>query len=304
MTDGDDSEDRETAAILNHLLKDAAQKNVPPESAVIARRRLNAALATLTDVEQEVLILRFGLADGFARTIEEVGKKFTVTNKTIKDVETRALRKMRHPDALKKILDESNDINRMLSEPIEVIDLVEAEKKLTPYLISHLKNTVKDLEKLNPAVFEHLVGEFFASWGFDEVRLVGTDSTTSADVFAMTKLRPDDTEIRYFVEVKRWKEKVGISVINGVIGAISGERDKYGWSIGMIVTSSCIVKTKRYSNLDYKGIHLKDKNNVIQWLEQYKPNKNGLWLPNPLRKMKGNYSNMRLQRDAAKAPRP
>ena len=60
-------------------------------------------LHTLTDREQEVLEQRFGLWDGYSRTLEEVGRQFQVTRERIRQIEAKALRKMRHPTRIRKL---------------------------------------------------------------------------------------------------------------------------------------------------------------------------------------------------------
>ena len=62
-------------------------------------------LNTLTDREAKVLKLRFGLEDGKARTLEEVGQRFDVTRERIRQIEAKALRKLRHPSRSKKVKD-------------------------------------------------------------------------------------------------------------------------------------------------------------------------------------------------------
>ena len=69
------------------------------------KEQLMEVLGTLTDREQEVLKLRFGLEDGRARTLEEVGKEFDVTRERIRQIEAKALRKLRHPSRSKKLKD-------------------------------------------------------------------------------------------------------------------------------------------------------------------------------------------------------
>lgn len=80
---------------------------VPAEAAAFAllKEQLIEVLDTLTDREQKVLRLRFGLDDGRARTLEEVGKEFNVTRERIRQIEAKALRKLRHPSRSKKLKD-------------------------------------------------------------------------------------------------------------------------------------------------------------------------------------------------------
>ena len=80
---------------------------VPVEAATFAllREQLDEVLATLTEREQKVLRLRFGLEDGHARTLEEVGREFNVTRERIRQIEAKALRKLRHPTRSKKLRD-------------------------------------------------------------------------------------------------------------------------------------------------------------------------------------------------------
>ena len=80
---------------------------VPAEAAAstLLKEQLVEVLGTLTEREQKVLKLRFGLEDGRARTLEEVGKKFDVTRERIRQIEAKALRKLRHPTRSKKLKD-------------------------------------------------------------------------------------------------------------------------------------------------------------------------------------------------------
>ena len=80
---------------------------VPAEAAAftLLKEQLNEVLGTLTEREQKVLKLRFGLEDGRARTLEEVGKVFNVTRERIRQIEAKALRKLRHPSRSRKLRD-------------------------------------------------------------------------------------------------------------------------------------------------------------------------------------------------------
>ena len=80
---------------------------VPADAAAftLLKEQLLEVLSTLTDREQKVLRLRFGLDDGRARTLEEVGKEFNVTRERIRQIEAKALRKLRHPSRSRKLKD-------------------------------------------------------------------------------------------------------------------------------------------------------------------------------------------------------
>jgi RNA polymerase primary sigma factor len=79
----------------------------PPESASrqLLKEQIDDVLGTLTPREQRVLQLRFGLEDGRSRTLEEVGKEFSVTRERIRQIEAKALRKLRHPSRSRRLKD-------------------------------------------------------------------------------------------------------------------------------------------------------------------------------------------------------
>ncbi len=80
---------------------------VPADAAAftLLKEQLQEVLGTLTEREQKVLTLRFGLEDGRARTLEEVGREFNVTRERIRQIEAKALRKLRHPSRSRKLKD-------------------------------------------------------------------------------------------------------------------------------------------------------------------------------------------------------
>ena len=79
----------------------------PSEAASFSllREQLEEVLETLAPREKKVLELRFGIVDGRTRTLEEVGKEFNVTRERIRQIEAKALRKLRHPSRSKKLRD-------------------------------------------------------------------------------------------------------------------------------------------------------------------------------------------------------
>ena len=71
----------------------------------LLRRELFSVLKSLTPREERVIALRFGLEDGRARTLEELGKEFNVTRERVRQIEAKALRKLRHPSRAKRLRD-------------------------------------------------------------------------------------------------------------------------------------------------------------------------------------------------------
>jgi RNA polymerase primary sigma factor len=95
--DGDD-------AHFGDFLEDKSAENPSEMTAYsMLKERLQEVLETLTDREKQVLDFRFGLTDGYSRTLEEVGKQFNVTRERIRQIEAKALRKLRHPTRMRKL---------------------------------------------------------------------------------------------------------------------------------------------------------------------------------------------------------
>ena len=91
-----------------HMSVERVREILKPADAAaftMLKEQLEDVLSTLTDREQKVLRLRFGLDDGRARTLEEVGKEFNVTRERIRQIEAKALRKLRHPSRSRKLKD-------------------------------------------------------------------------------------------------------------------------------------------------------------------------------------------------------
>ena len=70
---------------------------------VLLKEKIKDVLETLTERERPVLEQRFGLVDGYSRTLEEVGRQFRVTRERIRQIEAKALRKMRHPTRIRQL---------------------------------------------------------------------------------------------------------------------------------------------------------------------------------------------------------
>lgn len=262
---------------------------------------LRKVLATLTPRQEVILRMRYGWAEKKRYSRKEVAERFKVSVSTVRRWELTALEVIKHPSR-QRILSEFKAINSNLVElgldvvlkpeggTIEFVDVVSSVRHLSAHLIHYLKMNPADIQKLRWDVFEHLIAEFFASWGFPDVRLVGRDPSTSADVFAVSRPDPTGLSYRYFVEVRRREERIDVNVIDRVYGAMVQERPSYGWHVAMIVSSVNFREFRKrgYSReeLAMKGIELKDQAAVKIWIEQYEPNSNGLWLPRPVRHLK------------------
>ncbi|HHX57617.1 MAG TPA: RNA polymerase sigma factor RpoD [Clostridiales bacterium] len=97
--------EEEDSHLGDFIPDDDAPAPAEAASLMLLKEQLNEVLATLTDREAKVLRLRFGLEDGRSRTLEEVGKEFDVTRERIRQIEAKALRKLRHPSRSKKVKD-------------------------------------------------------------------------------------------------------------------------------------------------------------------------------------------------------
>jgi Restriction endonuclease/Sigma-70, region 4 len=236
---------------------------------------ITSALKTLGFREREIFKLRTGFPLGYCYTNAEVGHIFRISASRVSQIHARGRRKFLQRIA-QYIPESEVDISTVRS-------VIASATELTPYLISHLKTNPEDLRLLDWRVFEHLVAEFFTEMGYADVRLVGRSGKTGADVFALTKIEPDGTELRIFIETKRWRDNVGVEVVDRVYGAFLGEKSTFGWHMAMIVTVGRFTDIEKYSRdqLKMMGISLKDGDDVKRWLNAYKFKKSGLWLPDP-----------------------
>ena len=97
--------EEEDSHLSDFIPDDDAPAPADAASHTLFKEQLGDVLGTLTDREEKVLRLRFGLKDGRSRTLEEVGKEFDVTRERIRQIEAKALRKLRHPSRSKKLKD-------------------------------------------------------------------------------------------------------------------------------------------------------------------------------------------------------
>lgn len=97
--------EEDESKISDFVEDESVQSPTDNASRDILRTQLLEVIETLTPREQKVIRLRYGLDDGHARTLEEVGKEFNVTRERIRQIEAKALRKLRHPNRSKKIQD-------------------------------------------------------------------------------------------------------------------------------------------------------------------------------------------------------
>lgn len=249
-------------------------------STLVAHTHEPYLIKTLGDfTEKEKLLLSYHYVDRLP--VEEIAGFWNLPVSVIEkqlEIAIRKLLSFKESPYLDKI---EGKTLREQEPPASLIEVVESIKSLTPELIHHLKQNEDDFKKLQPKVFEHLIGELLLQRGFDEVKLVGQDAKTSADILAVKKVHEIGSEVRYFVEAKRWKDKVGIEVINQVYGAMIIEQPDFGWTAAMIVSLVGYTKQRKITpeKLALKNVTLKQKDDLLQWLKEYEPRGNGLWLP-------------------------
>ncbi|PYV75832.1 MAG: hypothetical protein DMG96_15975 [Acidobacteria bacterium] len=242
------------------------------------RATLDEVTARLTWREKAVLSQRHGLNLVPRLSPEQIAKEYGVPIAKVYAI----IRKARRALYAKVVRTPSREAVAVVSEAVEQC------RALTPELMRHLKSNTGDLRKVPWDIFEHIVGEFLAYSGFREIQLVGRDQSTSADIAALYVVPKLGTKIRYFIEVKQWRDRGGVRVIDETLGAMIGEREKFGWTVGMLVAPGGIRDFRKFESkgeLEAKGIFVKHKHDILQWLKDYRPNKEGLWLPKPERRI-------------------
>lgn len=238
-------------------------------------------LNTLNPLEAKILRLSFGIGGAQFTNDADMAESLCIHTEFVREFRTRALRKLRHPihsevlrEYLEQIAVQDKHVDIVVPKAVEEID------NLSPQLLDRLRSQTNDIERLKADVFEHLVAELLASRGFREIRLVGRNQKTSADILA-AKFVGDIGEHRYFVEVKRWKDRIGVEVIDRVYGAMLAEKKDFGWSAAMVVSIVGFKKFRKYTVDDVRnlGIYLKDRDDLLKWLDEYEENPKGLWVP-------------------------
>src|SRR5947208_10398168 len=97
--------EEEDSHLGDFIPDDGSMQPADAASHQLLKEQVEDVLASLTQRERRVLQLRFGLEDGRSRTLEEVGREFNVTRERIRQIEAKALRKLRHPSRSKKLKD-------------------------------------------------------------------------------------------------------------------------------------------------------------------------------------------------------
>lgn len=252
---------------------------------------IKEACKILTYRQREMVFLKYGLGDGSSYTDEEIGTIFKMTVTEVQKTLFKAIRKLQGHEASSILAGLMPEIDGSRQEgpenegapsiSIEIEEAIASIKTLSVELLLHLKDNPEKLPSIDCYVFEHLVAECLASRGFEKVKLVGRESSTSADIFAVEKSISSGTSIKYFVEVKRHHKSIGVEVIDGVIGAIASEKHDWGWHVGLIVSLSGFKNFRKYSpdKLSLMGIELKDKQDVLGWIRDYRPSDRGLFIP-------------------------
>jgi hypothetical protein len=250
---------------------------LPPEQLRVA---VASVLYRLPNDHVQILRARFGI-DSVSLSIANTSKQLKVSRLQIRQAEARVMLMLHHPAQQKLLQSIAITQQAQGSKNIEVRALVESVRKLTPALINHLKNNYSDLLSVHWSVFEQLLAELLASAGFVDVQLVGRNPNTAADIYAAWHVGPLGTKVRYFVEAKRWKNRVGVEVVDRVYGAMLLERPSFGCHSALIVSAVGFKDFKKYSSTHLRnmGIELASENELKRWLENYKPDSNGLWLP-------------------------
>lgn len=152
------------------------------------------AIENLDEATRVAIVLR--QLEGL--TVDETAKVMDTTPEDVERFEEDATRRILESAGIQAIEDAVDSLKGKPIRDVETREVVEAVTQLSPDLIAYLKKHTQDLDKLPGTVFEQLVAEFLKQRGFEDVKWVGRDVSTSADVFAAHRIEAVDCPVRYF----------------------------------------------------------------------------------------------------------
>jgi len=235
---------------------------------------INKALQTLNDNEQAVLKLRFGLWDGKEHTLKEIGKRFDLTAELIRQIESKALRKLMHPSRsrrLKHFFDDYQKEHEIKEKNIEKI----ADLKIDPHIIfissnvyekmiSYFLTHPEEMKTMNRRLFEEMIAEVFKGFGY-EVELTKQTRDGGKDIIAIKRSK---VSVKYLIECKRPKTStlIGISPVRELYAV---KVDEKATKAILATTTSFTSGAKEFFDRHIWELEPRDFSGILEWIEDY-----------------------------------
>ncbi len=242
--------------------------------AIEVRSLIEKAFITLEEKEAKVLKMRFGLDDGEEHTLAEIGKQLGLTRERIRQIETKALRKLKHPTRSRRLIssveqiqeameEEKKDEEKIIEFPTNFnIGLITTN--VTEELIRYFAEHPKEMKTMNSRRLEEMIAELFIGFGY-EVELTKQTRDGGKDIIA---IKDSEVAEKFIIEAKRPKpgNPVGIVPVRALYGLKSDE----GVTKAILATTTHFTKDALMFFERHKWeLEQKDYEGIMEWINEY-----------------------------------
>lgn len=258
-------------------IKIPADKRYSPEiidEAIELRSLINEALKSLTEREAKVLKMRFGLVDGEEHTLAEIGKQFRLTGERIRQIEAKALRKLKHPSrsrTLEKVLEpiqevmekDKKDVGKIIEFPAN-FNLGIITTKVDENLIRYFSEHPEEMKTMNRRLFEEMIAELFSGFGY-EVELTKQTRDGGIDIIAIKDL---EVSVKYIIQAKR--PEPGNPVRITPVRALYWVKHREKATKAILATTTYFTKDAKMEFKDLVWeLELKEYEGILGWINTY-----------------------------------
>jgi len=230
------------------------------------REETRKMLASLTPREELVLKMHYGLGDGTKHDLGEIARELNVTSERVRQIESKALLKLRHPERATKLRPFPSEENEREAIPPPVEDSESPGSLvilpvITPELLAVISTHPELLRTVEPRTFERILAELLEIQGYT-VELQRGTKDGGIDIFALMKEGPLGPH-RYLVQAKRWTNAVGVAPVRELLFLHDHHR----------VSKACLVTTSRFTRGAWKladeyqwQLELRDYDRLREWV--------------------------------------
>lgn len=176
------------------------------------------------------------------------------------------------PEFIKSVIKKIRVLRSLYSDDHPPKQIIEVVGVITSELIKYLKKHPKALYEIKPRQFEELIAEILASYGW-RVELTPSTKDGGYDIYAITKNIEPGVETSWIIECKKYapENKVGVDIVR----ALYGIKSNLKIANALLATTSYFTKGAKAFKASRYDVELKDYYNILEWINQYRPNPNG-----------------------------